>query len=83
MKRNLWNKIKFKGDVAIYAQCKCGYHYACSRLVKKDESWVNDEYKFYPYCPMCGVKKRFIATEVTKIDEFEWDYCEAEKGDDS
>ena len=28
-KDHVWQFVKYKFDTAIYAQCSCGFHYAC------------------------------------------------------
>lgn len=73
-----WQIIKYKGDIAIYAKCKCGFYYNCSESIRnEDGSWspiqevkIN---KIYPYCPWCGVKKKTYDNEITKINKFPWE----------
>lgn len=73
-----WQIVKYKGDIAIYAKCKCGFYYNCSGNIRnEDGSWspirevkIN---KIYPYCPWCGAKKKTYDLEITKIDKFPWE----------
>ena len=71
-KDSLWRPIKFKSDGAIYAKCKCGFYYPC---YKEDEHFkisINPN-KMYPYCPICGARKKRYLTEVEKLDKTKWE----------
>lgn len=64
-----WNLVKYDGDVAIYAECKCGHYYGCSRSLRnKDGSFAFKEIPtiFYPYCPCCGARKKRYSTEIER-----------------
>lgn len=75
MKYDNWYIIKFKWDIALYAKCRCGFKYCCSSNVRNDDgSWSPKQeiVKLYPYCPMCGHKKRTYSENiriVTKKEE--------------
>lgn len=67
-KDHVWQLVKFKGDIAIYAKCSCGYRYLC-----KNPMNTNAAYLFYNYCPYCGSRKtRYIPT-IKKIEKFSWE----------
>ena len=72
-----WKLVKYIGDIAIYAECKCGYHYACSKeLRNEDGSWSFKQIPtiFYPYCPCCGACKKRHSAEIEKLNiEFPWE----------
>lgn len=74
-KDSLWRPIKFKGDCAIYAKCKCGFYYPCYST----NTWLNtfkveiDPNKIYPYCPICGARKKRYLTDVEKLDKTKWE----------
>ena len=73
-KDHCWQLVKYKVDIAIYAKCKCGYHYCCSEA-DRDEDGTLLPFKqiptrFYPYCPICGARKKTYTTEITDIDKY-------------
>lgn len=64
-----WNLVKYDGDIAIYAECKCGHYYCCSKeLRNEDGSWSFKQIPtiFYPYCPCCGARKKNHSVEIEK-----------------
>ena len=64
-----WNLIKYDGDAAIYAECKCGHYYNCGRSLRnEDGSYAFKEIPtiFYPYCPCCGARKKRYTPEIEK-----------------
>lgn len=64
-----WNLVKYSGDGAIYAECKCGHYYNCGKdLRNEDGSWAMIQIPtiFYPYCPCCGARKKRYTTEIEK-----------------
>ena len=68
-----WQLIKYIGDIGIYAKCKCGHHYCCSTSPRtEDGSWSIDHVPtiFYPYCPMCGARKKWRTNDIKKIDKY-------------
>ena len=45
-----WQLVKYSGDVAIYAECKCGHYYYCSKSLRnEDGSWSFKEIPTYFY----------------------------------
>lgn len=71
-----WQLVKYNGDAAIYARCKCKYHYNCGRNKRnEDGSWslIQVSTVFYPYCPMCGARKKWYTEEIKRIDKYEFD----------
>ena len=57
-----WETRKYIGDIAIYANCKCGFEYACSSSKRnKDGSWSFEQEitNLYYYCPNCGAHKKY------------------------
>lgn len=64
-----WNLVKYDGDDAIYAECKCGHYYNCGRDLKnKDGLFLFKQIPtiFYPYCPCCGARKKRFNSEIEK-----------------
>ncbi len=78
-----WQVIKYRGDMAIYARCKCGFEYCCSHDKRKEDgTWTFEQEidYFYYYCPFCGARKNTRDAEVTKLDRFP-PYMEGEEND--
>ena len=64
-----WKLIKYSGDLAIYAECKCGHYYNCGRNIRnEDGSWSVNQIPtvFYPYCPCCGARKKRHSKKIEK-----------------
>ena len=71
-----WEIVKYKGDISLYARCKCGYRYACSSSKRNDDGTFSLEQeitKIFPYCPVCGARKKTYSTDVTRLDKFSWE----------
>ena len=72
-----WKLVKYNGDASIYARCKCKYHYCCSTMKINKDGSRNVFHQvltiLYPYCPVCGVRKKWYSTEITKIDKYEFE----------
>jgi hypothetical protein len=64
-----WHVIRYKGNMAYYAKCKCGYEYCCGSAFPK-EIGIN---KIYPYCPVCGARKKWYNEIPELIIGPEWD----------
>lgn len=68
-----WQLVKYKGDAAIYARCKCRYYYRCSTDAIEEDGSSNPFHQvptvFYPYCAMCGARKKWRTTEL-KLEEW-------------
>lgn len=72
-KDHVWKLVKFRGDIAIYALCSCGFCYACSNLKKGEMIQVEiKEESFYRYCPNCGARKTLRTDDIKKIDKSIW-----------
>lgn len=70
-----WKLVRYGGDIAIYAECKCGHYYCCSKdLRNEDGSFAFKQIPtiFYPYCPSCGARKKRHSTEVERSKEEIW-----------
>lgn len=63
-----WKLVKYKGDVGIYARCKCKFHYICLNPMNN-----NEDYKFYSYCPICGARKKWYSKDIRKIDKYSFE----------
>lgn len=66
-----WTLVKYDGDIAIYAECKCGHYYNCSTSIKSDKTGYLVFLEqiptfFYPYCPCCGARKKRFTSEIEK-----------------
>ena len=71
-KDKYWEIKKYRGDIAWYAHCKCGFNYACSACKRnEDSSWSTQQeiVKLYHYCPNCGSHKHFYNTEPIKVNQ--------------
>lgn len=72
-----WTIIKYKGDIALYAKCLCGFQYAASKNAgrNKDGSWNMTQkiFELYQYCPNCGARKKCYSDIVIHIDKFPWE----------
>lgn len=72
-KDHKWRFVKYKGNSAICAQCHCGFTYSCCREVREGNNGFKIEpapEKLYPFCPMCGSKKKTYNDKVKSIDKF-------------
>ena len=62
-----WEIRCYKGDIAWYAHCRCGYEYNCSRFKKgslaREISWLSN------YCPYCGARKKRYNEEPIKMEK--------------
>lgn len=70
-----WFVVKYKGDVAVYARCKCGFEYNCGQSRRmEDGTWSTKQYPsiMYRYCPWCGARKKRYNEEAEKVDKFQW-----------
>ena len=65
-----WQIIKYKGDIALYAKCKCGFYYHCSRC--KQNSFEQEITYLYRYCPHCGARKKWM-TDTIKLDKSQFE----------
>lgn len=73
---HIWRIVKFKGDVTLYAKCKCGYYYPCSKSKRlEDGSWsAQQEIVFiHNYCPECGAKKKWWDETILRLDRYRWE----------
>ena len=71
-----WLVIKYKGDGAVYARCKCGFEYNCGKSRRmKDGTWSMTQYPtiMYQYCPYCGARKKRYNEEPEKLDRLKWE----------
>lgn len=72
-----WQLVKYNCDGAIYAKCKCQYHYRCSTDDIEEDGSRNPFHQvptiFYPYCPICGARKKWYTNEIKKIDKYEFE----------
>jgi len=62
-----WVIRRYKGDIAWYAHCKCGYEYNCSQF--KKDSWQQEIKWIYSYCPNCGARKKWYNEEPIKMEK--------------
>ena len=71
-----WRVIKYKGDMAIYARCKCGFEYNCGTREHLDDGTLGFSQVptfFYRYCPNCGAKKKWRTEYIKKIGKYRWE----------
>ena len=62
-----WKLVRYKGNGAVYAQCKCGWEFACGHIIPS-EKFSPD--RMYKYCPACGAKKKYMSD--VKDSDKEW-----------
>lgn len=71
-----WDIVKYKGDMAIYARCKCGFEYNCGRPNHTQDgsfSLTQIPTIIYRYCPICGAKKKLYNGTPIKLDKFQYE----------
>ncbi len=71
-----WKIVKYKDDIALYAKCKCGYRYVCSKNKRnEDGSWSFEQEinLLHRYCPYCGVRKKYYDDNVINIEKYSWE----------
>ena len=68
-----WEFVRYNGDIAYYARCKCGFRYSCNKNKSNSISVEPAPDKLYPYCPICGARKTRYIEEVRNIDKFSWE----------
>lgn len=67
-KHKSWKFVKYKGDIAIYAKCKCGFSYPCYNNDPIGSfNIVPDINQLYPFCPICGSKKKIYIEGVESL----------------
>lgn len=67
-----WEIVKYRGNMAIYSRCKCGFRHSCYRNGDRDkgEAWTVFEPRYlYNYCPHCGAKKKYYTEGIKRLDE--------------
>ena len=69
-KDHLWQFVRYKGDIAYYAKCSCGFHYSCYKHESGIFIIVPDPDKLYKYCPCCGAIKKRYCDDVIFIDKY-------------
>ena len=70
-----WLVVKYKGDGAVYARCKCGFEYNCGKSRRmEDGTWSMKQYPtiMYLYCPGCGARKKRYNEEPEKLDTYRY-----------
>ena len=70
-----WQVVRYIGDCALYARCKCGYHYICSSSTKNEDGTLNFKQiitTLYHYCPNCGARKKWYNEAPIKLEELPW-----------
>ena len=74
-KDSKWEMRRYRGDIAIYAHCKCGFEYACSSNYRnEDGTWSFRQIitKLYHYCPYCGSHKKTYNKEPILMEDYIW-----------
>ena len=66
-----WQIVKYKGDIALYAKCKCGYRYVCSE--NAGTSLKQMVVKIFPYCPVCGARKKYYIDAVMRVNKYSFE----------
>ena len=71
-----WQIRKYRGDLALYAHCKCGFDYPCSLNKRNSDgtfSFEQEITKLYSYCPNCGAHKKWYNNTPVKINKYSWE----------
>ena len=69
-----WKILKFRGDAAFYAKCKCGFlQHGITANEPGTAIFKFASNRLYPYCPKCGAKKKWF-TDVERVDKEMWEY---------
>lgn len=66
-----WETRRYKGDMAIYAHCKCGFEYCCSSNAGPEQFKQIITY-IYHYCPNCGSHKKTYNEEPILMGDYRW-----------
>lgn len=74
-KDHLWRFVKYRGDIAFYAKCSCGFRYACYKKHSVEQLFPiePDPEKLYRYCPWCGSRKTRYINEIEYMDKYMWE----------
>ena len=69
-----WEMRRYRGDSAIYAHCKCGYEYQCSKSIIESGRFeiIINKHNIFWYCPRCGARKKTFNEVITKVDRERW-----------
>lgn len=70
-----WQVVRYIGDSALYARCKCGYRYICSSNTKNKDGTLSFKQTItilHHYCPNCGARKKWYNEEPIKLKELRW-----------
>ena len=71
-----WEIRKYRGDIALYAHCKCGYEYAASEAERNPDGTYDNLKQvinwLFAYCPICGARKKWM-TETIEQDKTRWE----------
>jgi len=69
-----WVINRYKGDLMLYAHCRCGFEYGCSQSRRnQDGTWSFEQeiHNLFNYCPSCGARKKWM-TETNRVDRIRW-----------
>ncbi len=67
-----WRFCKYKGDMAFYAKCSCGFYYPCYKNSIPPNTVPAPE-KLFNYCPHCGARKIRYYKEPIYIDRYSFE----------
>lgn len=70
-KDHTWEVRRYLGDIALYANCKCGFEYDCSAMSNGDKIKV-EIVQIYNYCPVCGARKLRYNPEPIRLNYYRW-----------
>lgn len=71
-KDHLWQFVKYKADVGIYAKCSCGFRYLCCKN-GGNLNFMPETKGLYNYCPLCGSRKTRYIDEIKYMDKYMWE----------
>ena len=74
-KDHIWQFVKYKGDIAYYAKCSCGFRYSCYKEHSAEHRLPLEiaPEKLYNYCPLCGSRKTRYIDEIEYMDKYMWE----------
>lgn len=68
-----WQVVKYNGDTALYARCKCDYRYCCAKTYYENGKFITKITWLSNYCPNCGARKKWYNEDPIRVHKFPWE----------